>query len=100
MSFVIPIHAVDLELEKPDRFYVQDVWEVADEPTEDVVAGLEGADFAMVVFGSNCHFELWLRFGPWSPRVFQRLPVVPHRTRRKAAGIANCMGKHLHQCRV
>lgn len=44
MSFVIPIHAVDLELEKPDRFYVQDVWEVVDEPTEDVIAGLEGTE--------------------------------------------------------
>lgn len=43
MNFVVPIHAVDLELEKPDRFCVIDVWEVADEPTADVVAALEGA---------------------------------------------------------
>jgi hypothetical protein len=71
MSFVVPIHAVDLELEKPDRFYVQDVWEVADEPTEDVVAGLEGANCRDCCPGSNCHAELWWTFSALFTRLFR-----------------------------
>lgn len=54
MQFVLPMHAVDLELEKPDRFYVQDVWEVAEEASADVICRLEGTNLGDS--RHNCHF--------------------------------------------
>ncbi len=48
------MHAVDLELEKPDRFYFQDVWEVAEEASADVICRLEGTN--PCDSRHNCHF--------------------------------------------
>lgn len=49
--FVVPIHAVDLELQIPDRFCVNDVWEVVDESSADVIATLEGKKPFVDIFG-------------------------------------------------
>jgi hypothetical protein len=42
-EFRVPVHAVDVELEIPGRFFVRDVWEVEEESTAEQCDALEGA---------------------------------------------------------
>lgn len=41
-EFRVPVHAVDVELEIPGRFFVRDVWEVEDDSTTEQCEALEG----------------------------------------------------------
>ena len=41
-EFRVPVHAVDVELEIPGRFFVKDVWELEDDSTTEQCEALEG----------------------------------------------------------
>ena len=62
MEFRVPVHAVYVELEIPDRFFVKDVWELEDESSADQCDVLEG------VASLHCVHHRGARLGGWEKK--------------------------------